>query len=683
MIPSMRTSLKSLLRSSFLIMTMTALAIPALSQPSSFRLAPLFTDNMVLQQKCDVPVWGKGIPGTNLVFRTSWGKEMKAKVSTEGTWSMKLPTPKAGGPFQVSIRYADTVFVLRNVLIGEVWLCSGQSNMEMPLEGWPPTDTISNSSNEIEQALFPSIRLFSVKRASEATPSDMCAGNWVECSPVDVRSFSSTAYFFGRMLHTTLKVPIGLINTSYGGTPIEAWMSQKALNSFNEFVESLKKLDESRDSIRLLDQWIAHHPSISIRERDALHKWEGLRFQDDSCAAREYDDSTWHEMKLPTIWERTSVGNFDGVVWFRKQVVIPSGWVGKDLVLKLGPIDDMDETFVNGQKVGDHLREGFWKVDRVYKVAGSIVRDSLLQIAVRVIDIQGGGGIWGNGAKMVAYQDSSNVGISLEGNWQYLPVAEYRPNTFYVFGAKGKEFNNRPKLPIDFGSNTPTALFNGMINPLVPFTIKGVIWYQGESNAANGGLYKKLFPAMINDWRTVVRCGDFPFYFVQIAPFDYGSKTQSQFLREAQLQTLSVKNTGMAVTLDIGNPNNIHPANKQDVGKRLALWALAKTYGKKVAYSGPLYRSMKKEKSRIILSFDHAERGLVLKNLVAGNRFQIAGSDMQFKDANVKIQGNKVVVSHSDIINPQVVRHAFSNTAEATLFNKEGLPASSFRTDDK
>jgi sialate O-acetylesterase len=665
-----------------MIAATVAFAVPALSQ-SSFRLASLFTDNMVLQQRSTVPVWGKGIAGTPLVLRTSWGKELRGRVDVDGNWMMKLPTPKAGGPFQISMRYGDTIFVLRNVLIGEVWLCSGQSNMEMPVGGWPPGDTVANASREIEQALFPAIRLFTVKHAYEATPRDFCVGNWVECSPVDVRNFSATAYFFGRMLSTTLHVPVGLINSSYGGTPIEAWMSKKGLAPFGEFAESLNELERSKDSVIVLDQWITRHPAIVINERDPFHRWEGLKFQDDSCALRGFDDSAWPEMKLPTLWEETSMGDFDGAVWFRKLVSIPSAWAGQNLVLQLGPIDDMDETYVDGQLVGSRLKEGFWSVDRVYKIPGSIVNDSLLSIAVRVLDQQGGGGIWRSRTmKMMVLRDGYSTGVSIEGSWKYMPVAEFRSNVFYVYGAKGNEFTKRPKLPIGFGSGTPTALFNGMINPLVPFTMKGVIWYQGENNVYAPELYKKLFPALINDWRTTFSCGNFPFYFVQLAPFDYGKLQESRYLREAQMQTLSVENTGMAVTLDIGSAKTIHPADKQDVGKRLALWALAKTYGKKIPFSGPLYKSMKIVNGKIILSFDYAGRGLVLKSENGETNFTIAGEDRAFKKAIVQAKGKTLVVSNPEISKPVAVRYAWSNTEAGTLFNTEGLPAPSFRTDD-
>jgi sialate O-acetylesterase len=652
------------------------------AQPSAFQLAPLFQDNMVLQQQRNVPVWGKGTPGTSVVIKTSWGKTVSTVVNSDGHWMSAIGTPKAGGPFQISVRQGKSFLVVRNVLTGEVWLCSGQSNMEMPLEGWPPKDTIMNSANEIEESLYPSIRLFSVEHSFEAIPSDSCAGRWVECSPLDVRSFSATAFYFGKMLQNQLHVPIGLINTSFGGTFIEAWMSKEALQPFQEYTETLKKLDACKDSLRLLVQWINQHPSINLSDRDPQRKWEGLKFGDENCAASNFYDNTWQEMKLPTAWERTSIGDFDGVVWFRKQVVIPAEWRGKDLTLELGPIDDMDETFVNGQPVGKYLGGGFWKVDRVYKVAGSLNQDSLLTIAVRVIDNKGGGGIWGNGKKLMIYEDNVDTEISLDGNWKYLPVAEYRANTLYSFGSTGNEFSKRPKLPVGYSANTPTTLFNGMIYPLIPFTIKGVIWYQGEDNVSRPGSYKNLFSAMIKDWRRLFASGDFPFYFVQIAPNDYGINSKSQLLREAQLQTLSVKNTGMAVTLDIGNPKNIHPANKEDLGKRLALWALAKTYKMNVPFSGPLYKSMKAVQGKIILLFDYAGSGLVLKPKNGELNFLIAGQDKMFQKAIVRVQGKNLIVSHPEISKPVSVRYVWSNTEEGTLFNKEGLPASSFRTDD-
>jgi sialate O-acetylesterase len=641
----------------------------------------MFQDSMVLQQRTNVPIWGKGIPLTRVTAKATWGSRSSAVVGPDSLWFLKLATPRAGGPYYLSIRHGDSTYTLKNVLIGEVWLCSGQSNMEMPLEGWPPNDTIWNSASAIGHSFNPKIRLFHLQRNYSVVPMNECVGIWRECSPSSVHTFSASAYFFGKKLYESLKVPIGLIEASWGGTAVESWMSKEMLGKFDEYAATLKKIDDCRERVQVLSQWLSQRPTINVASRPLLQKWEELQFQDDGCAERDFPDSAWYEMTLPTLWERTSVGEFDGTVWFRKRVEIPSAWMGNALTLHLGPVDDMDETYVNGKKIGEMMKDGFWKVERVYTVPSSFVNDSVLQIAIRVLDTQGGGGIWGDGKPMFISSDSSEAKIPLEGTWKYMPVAEYRSGIFWVYGANDNQFKNRPKLPIDFSGYSPTALFNGMISPIVPFAIRGAIWYQGESNTNKPALYEKLFPAMIADWRKSFHQGDFPFYFVQIAPYTYGRQTNSQLLREAQFQSLKVKNTGMAVTLDIGNPKNIHPANKEGVGTRLALWALAKTYGKRVACSGPLYKAMKMVKGTIVLSFDHAGKGLVLREAGADQNFSIAGEDKIFRIANVKVDGRKLVAFHPDILHPLAVRYAWSDTAQGTLFNKEGLPASSFRTD--
>ena len=670
----------SFLRFNSFIILLCLCGATLVAQNRAFQLAPLFQDNMVLQQQANCPIWGKGIPQTMVFIRTSWGSQVSVAVQQDSNWMTTVATPKAGGPFQMTFRHGTYVTVVRNILVGEVWLCSGQSNMEMPLEGWPPSDTIANSSSEIENALYPSIRMFTVMRSFEPVPIENCVGSWSECSPLDVRSFSATAFYFGKILNKALNVPIGLINSSFGGTFIESWMDKNSLSAFEEYAGTLKKLDESRDKFQSLVQWITKHPAIPVTEQDPLRRYVGLNFNDEQCSNKNFNDNAWPEMKLPTLWEQTDVGGFDGAVWFRKLVDLSSAWKGQDLTLCLGPIDDMDETYVNGKKVGEHISDGFYSVDRVYKIPGSLVQDSLLQIAVRVIDIRGGGGLWGKSTKMVLVRDSSNT-ISLETKWKYLPVAELRSNTFYVFGAEGMEYTNRPKFSLNFSQDTPTSLFNGMINPLVPFTIKGAIWYQGENNVSNSWLYTRLLSSLITGWRKDFQCGEFPFYYVQIAPYDYGKNSKSQLLREAQLQAMSVMNTGMVVLMDIGNPKNIHPADKDDVGKRLAAWALAKTYGKKIPFTGPIYKSMKAVNGKIVLTFDYAEKGLVVNERNKENNFLIAGEDSVFKKAVVNVKGKTLLVSNVEIKKPVAVRYAWSNTDEATLYNKDGLPASSFRTD--
>jgi sialate O-acetylesterase len=672
--------LNTVIRFTSLSLFIVIVACSLFSQPKPFSLTPLFTDNMILQQKEKVPVWGKGLPGVKIDINGSWGKKASTVVGNDSNWVAWIQTPKASGPFNLSIKYGDSLIVLNNVLIGEVWLCSGQSNMEMPLEGWPPNDTIGNSAYEIAHAQYPKIRLFHAQRNFSVMPTKQCEGKWEVCSASTVKSFSAVAYLFGKKIYTSLNVPIGLIEAAWGGTNIDAWMSKPKLSKFTEFQSTLNTIEASKDSILNVEKWLTALPSINVEALDLMHKWEGLQFDDQECSAKKFSDSAWSDMKLPTVWEKTEVGEFDGVIWFRKQIELPRTLIGKTLTLHLGPVDDMDETYVNGALVGHVLKEGYWKTERVYSIPDSLVRDSILQIAVRVIDYQGNGGIWGDGKKMYLSRDSSDT-ISIEGTWKYLPVAEYRSGVFSIFGGKNNQYKNRPRTPMNFSGYSATALYNGMINPLIPFTFRGVIWYQGENNVSNPELYKRTFPALIADWREAFAHGDFPFYYIQIAPYNYGPLSFSQSLREVQLQTLKVKNTGMVVTLDIGNPNNIHPANKIDVGDRLANCALAKTYGKKVTYSGPQYKSMKIQKGKIILSFDFTGKRLVIKERGGENNFIIAGKDSVFKKAVVKVIGKQLIVSSPEIAKPVAVRYAWSNTDEATLFNKEGLPASSFRTD--
>ena len=647
----------------------------------------IFSDNMVLQQKTMAPVWGKAVEGTNVKVTGSWGENAQAITDNDGKWMTKIKTPGAGGPYELKIEIGNSTIVYKNVLIGEVWLCSGQSNMEMPMEGWPPQSPILGGPEAIKEADYPNLRLFTVMRAYSTEPQFECAGKWSECSPKTAATFSATAFYFGRKLSKELNIPIGLIHSSWGGTRVEAWISGKELKKFDKYKETFEKMKNSSKEIAALNAWLTNHPVIDVTGKDEDTKWKDLDFGDRECSAITYNDSDWHEMTLPKLWEGTEVGDFDGVVWFRKKIEIPDAWMNKNLVLELGAIDDMDISFVNGTKVGSYETTGFYATDRVYNIPANLVNTKSLTIAVRVVDNQGGGGIWGDPAKMKIHPKDSNEMISLAGSWKYLPVADYYAGKFYVFGLSN-EFYNRPKVEIAIGANTLSALYNGMISPLVPYSIKGAIWYQGEANVGNPEEYKTLFPLMIKNWRTDWNEKDFPFYFVQIAPYNYGTDSKSERLREAQLQSLSVPNTGMAVTMDIGNPDNIHPGDKQDVGERLARWALAKDYGKNVVVSGPLYKSMKViqgtpygEDGKIILSFDYAD-GLVVKPRDGKNNFQIAGNDKVFFDADVKVQGNTLVVSSPNVKQPAAVRYCWDNIEKGTLFNKEGLPSPSFRTDN-
>ncbi len=656
---------------------------------SSFIIMPsLFSDNMVLQQKAKVTFWGKANPGEPVSINASWGASANTKVKEDSTWMTKLTTKKAGGPYEVKIKIGDSTIIYKNVMLGEVWVCSGQSNMEMPLEGWPPENIVKNSAEEIAAANYPEIRLFTVARAVAVEPEFNCTGTWNECNPKTAAKFSAAAYFFGRKLFEDLKVPIGLIHSSWGGTKIQPWISAKYLSTFDDYNGVLAKIAASNGQIKRQQEWIRSHPVIDISKKPDTLQYENLDFGDSLCSKPDFDDSQWHTMNLPVYWESTEVGDFDGTVWFRKKIAIPKSWIGSKLILELGPIDDMDRTYVNGTFVGGMEKPGFWQTPRVYNITKELNTDSILTIAVRVIDNGGGGGIWGNGVAMKIHPESpidSAQSISLSGEWRYLPVAEFINNKFYVYKIDNQEFFLKPKTDVSIGPNTPTMLYNGMIAPLIHYAIKGVIWYQGESNsdlASDYNNYNKLFPLMIKNWRADWKEGSFPFYYVQIAPWRYGDNSKSYVVRWAQCQTLSVPNTGMAVTLDIGDLNTIHPSDKQDVGLRLALWALAKNYHKKVFYSGPIYKSMKIENGKIILSFKYSGKGLVIKDWNGQTEFIIASKDKKFVKADVKVDGTKLIVYSHEVKHPVAVRYTWANAVAGTLFNKEGLPASTFKTDD-
>ena len=653
-----------------------------LQAQTKIELPSIFSDNMVLQQKSDVNFWGKAEANLNITLTGSWGEQIKSEVKSDGTFALKLKTPKAGGPYTVSLQIGNNTITYRNVLIGEVWICSGQSNMEMPLMGWPPASLIDGSDEAIKNANNDNIRLFTVTRAISVKKENNCTGNWDLMTSTTAANFSATAFFFGTKLYNELKVPIGLIHTSWGGTPAEAWTDPDHLQQLGDFNTIIEDVKNSETEYAEYTKWLNAHRIIDVRNTNIETRWQNLNCDDDSVSNVDFDDSNWKIMKLPGGWEASEVGTFDGIIWFRKKILIPDNWINQDLVLNLGPIDDCDRTFVNGKFVGAYEKDGFWQTDRIYNVAKELVQSNELVIAVRVTDTQGGGGLWGVPEKLNLQLESTKETVSLVGEWKYLPVAEYREQKFYVFGVDKNNFYDKPKLKFELSPYSPTTLYNAMINPLVPYNIKGAIWYQGEANTGNPKQYQKLFPMMIQSWRDSWQLGDFPFYYVQIAPYNYGSQTFSELLREAQFKSLSVKNSGMVVTLDIGNPNDIHPSNKKDVGERLAFWALAKIYNKKIDYSGPVYKSMKVEKDKIKLTFDFAKSGLVLKELNGENNFMIAGADKVFKKAKIKIDGNRLIVFSDEVENPVAVRYAFTNISEATLFNKFGLPASSFRTDD-
>lgn len=647
----------------------------SLMNAQSLTLPALFSDHMVLQQKSSAAWWGTAAPGASVAIVSSWGSKASATADNNGVWTTNLKIPAAGGPFTVTVTSGTMSVTLNDVYAGEVWLCSGQSNMEMPMRGFSAKDSIDGATVDIQNASYPTLRMFTVERTISTEPKSDCKGTWIASSPATAGAFSATAFHFGVSLLKELKVPIGLIHASWGGTPAQAWTSVPFISTVPQFANTAAQLKVVGKENDALLGWLSTLPVIDIAKNRAAADWRGLWFGDSSWMKPSHPDKEWGTAMLPKGWEATEVGAFDGVIWYRKQIALPSSLRGKELVMELGPIDDVDEAYVNGTLVGATMTGSPYNVPRVYTVPASLTADSLMTIAVRVIDFGGGGGFWGSPEQMHLRPSNGGEQFSIAGAWKYRMVAEIRGNSAYLISGAMQ----RPHITAPFEAHQASSLYNGMIAPLVPYSITGAIWYQGESNTQDPEAYDTLFPLMIRNWRSDWK-QEFPFYFVQIAPYEYGPNVRSERLRESQLRALAVPKTGMAVTLDIGDTANIHPANKKDVGDRLARWALAKQYKKKIEYSGPVLKSAAVKKDAMVLTFDHAE-GLALRPSPGRNEFLIAGKDGMYHAADVTVKGKTLIVRSPEVPQPASVRYAWSNTATASLFNGAGLPASSFRTD--
>ena len=655
----MKASLLVLLSLLFVFTACSFFAEPA----SDVELPSLFSDNMVLQRDMPVPIWGTASPGGKVIVQMN-GRTKKAVVQKDGRWKATLGKMAAGGPYELQVIGRDTT-IFKNVMIGEVWLCSGQSNMEMPLAGW---GKVNNYEQEIAAADYPNIRLLQIEHTLATKPtSDVRSAGWKTCSPASVAGFSATAYFFGRHLVKNLNIPIGLIHSSWGGTVVEAWTSAATLKQHPDFAEIVQKIQNNE-----FDEqgFMAPYMEKAVQwAQEAEKQIAALGGYDHGWQNADFNDSAWPTMELPRLWETAGL-DVDGVVWFRKTVDLPAAWDGGDVTLSLGPINDCDITWFNGVKVGG---TGHPLVPRFYKIPGSLVKAGPNVIVVQVLDIGNKGGLYGQ-PEQLSLTTASHDSISLAGTWRY------KPDPLPI------DLTKLPTLPdIPNTANRPTVLFNGMISPLIPYGIRGAIWYQGESNAGRAYQYRDLFKMLIRDWRSHWGV-DFPFLFVQLANFMQpkplpGDDAWAE-LREAQLMALSLPNTGMAVAIDIGDAKDIHPKNKQEVGRRLALNALGLVYGKDVVYSGPIYKSMSVEGNKIRLTFDHVDGGLTTPNNEKLTGFAVAGGDSIFTWADAEIDGETVVVSSPYVANPVAVRYAWAANPICNLYNKAGLPASPFRTDD-
>lgn len=637
------------------------------------KLPSVFSDNMVLQRQAPIPFYGKANPGEKITVRLN-GKFVETTAKPDGTWMVKFRPMEAGGPYSASVT-ADTTIEFKNVMIGEVWIASGQSNME-----WIQVnaDDFEQSTKETD----PAVRMFTAEKVSAEDPQFDVKGAWVESKPDTVAGFSAVANAFAKEIHKVLKVPVGVIHTSWGGTPAESWASRPALNAGKS----------TREMVAKYLSGIGGFPEKKAAYEKELAEWNakvrpadpGNKGFADGWAEFDAYTGNWKAVKLPNHLEVTQDDDMNGAVWYRKEIQLPEDWYGKPLKLNLGPIDDTDDTYVNGRKVGyvDEGTQYHYAVGRSYRVSPGLLRRGRNVIAVRVFDSGGQGGFMGTPLQMtLGLADGTGTPMSLAGDWVSKTEVRFDPPSQDLM-------NSQPQPP--FGPGHPWApggLYNGMLAPFIPYAIRGAIWYQGESNAERAEQYRDLFPTMINDWRAKWGEGDFPFYFVQLANFTArnAEPVESDWaeLREAQLMTLSLPNTGMAVTIDIGEANDIHPRNKREVGRRLALNALAQTYGKPQPHTGPMLAEVpaNPKLGTIEVVFKDA---VSLKTSDGGpvKGFAIAGEDKKFVWANAVIDGLTVRLSSPLVDQPKYVRYGWSNNPEVNLTDESGLPASPFRTDD-
>jgi len=622
-------------------------------------------DHMVIQQRTKLPIWGSTAPGKEVLLMAGWGEKVKIVSDRNGKWMAKLHTPSAGGPFKITIKTERDSIAIEDVLVGEVWLASGQSNMDLPLKGWPPRDTVMNGQKEIRNADYPMVRFFKVGFNVAASPQDSMAGAWTPVSPTTAGDLGATAYFYALRLFKELKVPIGIIQSSIGGTPVEAWSSARGLKNnknYEEKINALQTLQTSKTDWK--NKWESYPRPVDAME------WNKLSFNDDIKDVVKSGVSNWKSVNFPGRFDRLLGEEFDGVVWSYKEFMVTD--LSDDYELHLDAVDDIDVCYVNGKKIGESYTANLL---RRYKVPKSALHVGKNILTLRLTDTGGPGSIMGE----MFIRNGKGTSISLSGKWNCRAVAELIDGRVYTYGLS-TDISHRPTLS-EMNSNSPTVLFNAMVHPLVSYPVKGVIWYQGESNVGRAEEYKTLFPNMIKDWRDFWH-EKFPFYYVQIAPYNYTDplqKEQSQKLRNAQRLALSLPKTGMVTTLDIGRLDSAHPSQKKEVGDRLANFALSNNYNRPAQTSGPLFKSAKNNSGQIIISFETASlgSGLVLTSN-SSSGLEVAGEDTVFYKAEGKVVGKKLAVWSDRVFRPLYVRYAWSDGAIGTIFNTEGLPASTF-----
>jgi sialate O-acetylesterase len=619
------------------------------------KLPQLVRDSMILQRDTKIRIWGWAAKDEKVRIKFN-GKTYKTKTGIDGKWSVLLSPIKAGGPYTMDISGRNKI-TLKDILIGDVWICSGQSNMvhQMELHSVRYAD-------DIAQANYPEIRHFWIPTMTDLQDphDDLPIGYWKSANPTDVRQFSAVAYFFAKMIYDKYHVPIGLINASVGGTPIEAWTSEEGLKEFPALQTAIQKNKDTAYMNGFSRRAFAgtNRPKQNDKGLTGPIPWYDIN----------YVPKGWHTINIPGYWEDQGIKDLNGVVWYRKEIDVPASMTGIPAKIFLGRIVDADVLYINGKQVGNTT---YQYPQRRYNVPADLLKAGKNFFVIKVINTAGKGGFVPD---KPYYLFADKDTIDLKGYWQYKVGEVYEPRS--GFGGGGISAQNQP-----------TALYNAMVAPLINYAIKGFLWYQGEANTSRPEEYAKLLPALITDWRNKWKQPEASFLYVQLPGFmemNYlPSESQWAALRESQLKSLSVPNTGMAVAIDLGEWNDIHPDNKKDVGIRLALAAEKIAYGENnIVYSGPIYQSAALNGNKITISFSNTGSGLITNDGEELNQFAIAGADKKFIWAKATIDGDKVVIWNDDIANPMYVRYAWADNPDgANLYNKEGLPASPFRTD--
>jgi sialate O-acetylesterase len=625
-------------------------------------LPVLISDGMVLQRDSNFDIWGWGSPGEKVRIKFN-NKTFSAVTDSKGNWIIALPPMKAGGPYSMEVKGNNSI-IIKNILIGDVWFCSGQSNMVLTMER-----VKEKYPDDIANADFPEIRNFFIPTESDVTSihKDLPPGKWVSASPENVLGFGAATFFFARSIYNEYKVPIGIINSSVGGTPIEAWISEEGIKEFphlNNRVERFKDTAFMNPILRAVrvktgsNQKTLENPKVADKGMSGSKPWYDIT----------YVPEGWHKYWLPGYWDDQGIKGLDGVVWFRKEINVPVSMTDKPAKLFLGRIVDADNVYVNGVLSGSIT---YQYPPRRYNLPSGLLKPGKNIIVIRVTNNAGKGGFVPD---KLYYLVAGNDSIDLRGEWYYKVGQVFRPGVT-------EPGTGSPVLTMQ---NEPTGLYNTMVAPLINYRIKGILWYQGEANTSKPQEYQQLLPALIADWRKKWQQGPIPFLFVQLPNFmevQYlPSESQWAELRFGQLKSLSVLNTAMAVTIDVGEWNDIHPLEKKVVGERLALAARKLAYAnEKIVYSGPIYKSLAKEGDRIIIEFDQAGSGLMVKGGGDLHYFALAGINKKFVWADAIIENNHVVVRSDEIPDPVYVRYAWADNPEgANLYNIEGLPASPF-----